>query len=61
MDIAKLLGINVDPKKVNEVITFAMIKLTEIEQRATLIEAHLADMVELKKQELEILARQVKK
>lgn len=57
----KLLGFKLDPQKVNAYADVMLKKLSSIEQSFTGISLSLADLVDLKKQEIELLKRQVKK
>ncbi len=64
MDLIKFLmgmGVNIDPKKVNEVTEFTLKKLVNIEQAFTGIDAKLGDLVELEKEKVELLKKGVKK
>jgi hypothetical protein len=57
----KLLGFKLDPQKVNAYADVIMKKVSAIEQAFTGIDTSLKDLVDLKKQEIELLKKQVKK
>lgn len=44
--ILKMAGVNIDPKKINQITEFTLEKLNSLEQALTGIDASLKDIVE---------------
>lgn len=59
-EFLKLAGVKIDPKKVNEVTEYSLKKLNSLEQSFSGIASSLRDLVELKKEEIEILKKRGK-